>query len=431
MRILFVTPYVPSLIRVRPLNFIKQLAKRHQVTLVTLVTGDPYEDEAINHLRHYCEQIHPIHLRKAASLANCCRRLMSPMPLQAAYTEFSFAREFIEDLTRRNRYDVIHVEHIRGAGLVSGITSIPKIYDSVDCITRLLKQRLSKELSLFKRALSIEELIKMRSYESAMAASFDKVVITSEADRRALVYLMRRYANQPDMPFGPGSILRRSEDTDVGYNGLDKVSVVRNGVDSDYFQPIRLPSTDRQEIVFSGKMGYFPNVSAVLDFYHKVLPRIRREKPKVRFRVVGSDPPDTVRKLQEDPIVEVTGYVPDIRPHLASADVVVCPLSIGVGIQNKVLEAMSMGKPVVATPIACRGIPNAIHGEHLIRAEDEMGMATSVIGLLERPEQRVRLGENARRLVSTTYSWRASTLELEGTYESTLEPSIGSMGYAA
>jgi glycosyltransferase involved in cell wall biosynthesis len=170
---------------------------------------------------------------------------------------------------------------------------------------------------------------------------------------------------------------------------------------------------------------------AVMDFYHDVFPRIRRKNPQARFKIVGSDPPDAIRRLQDDPGVVVTGYVPDIRPHLASAGVIVCPLRIGVGIQNKMLEAMSMGKPVVATPIACKGIPGAVPGTHLIQSDDPVEMALSIIELLERPEHRARLGENARELVTRTYSWKASASALEDAYERTLGLCDRSTRYAA
>ncbi len=193
------------------------------------------------------------------------------------------------------------------------------------------------------------------------------------------------------------------------------VAVVSNGVDSEYFRPMDLP-VDENCIAFTGKMSYVANASSVLHFYRKIFPRIRAKCPGSRFKIIGSSPPDCIRKLEDDPAVTVTGYVPDIRPQLGSAAVVVCPLTVGVGIQNKVLEAMAMAKPVVSTSVACSGIPEAVHGHHLIRADNPENFADEVLRLLEHPRRRVQLGENACQLVCTQYSWDGAAQALEQVY---------------
>ncbi|MHB0912824.1 MAG: glycosyltransferase [Armatimonadota bacterium] len=412
MRILFVTPYVPSLVRVRPLNFLKQLSARNEVTLVSLAPGDLDEADSLARVSEYCEKVHVLPLSRTESLLSCCRRLFTSMPLQAAYTRFPAGRDFVAGLARSGAYDVLHIEHIRGAHLADGIEGIPKVYDSVDCITRLLNQLLDRERGLFSRSQNYEELMKMRSYEARVAAEFDRVVVTSEPDRRALLHLIRRFAGGLDGRRMLRRIAEELQDIRLGLAG-ERVSVVRNGVDTDYFRHSSGP-VERGVIAMSGKMSYSPNASAALAFY-KVFRRIREVRPEVRFRIIGSDPTEAVKRLAEDPSVEVTGYVPDIRPHLASAEVIVCPLAVGVGIQNKVLEAMAMGKPVVATPVACKGIPDAVDGLHLVRAH-LAGMAEAVLGLLPDPDRGRRLGEAARELVVSEYGWDAAARSLEEIY---------------
>ena len=407
MRILFITPYVPSLIRVRPFNFIKQLSRRHEIMLVSIVQGEK-DAAAVDQVREYCEKVYAFRLSKARSLASCCRRLLSRTPLQAAYTDLPSARTFVSRMAERGIFDLLHVEHIRGAHLVGGVKCIPRIFDSVDCITRLLKLRLAQQRGTFQRALGYEELLKMRSYEPTVAAAFDSVVITSRHEKRALEWLMQRSQNAES----------------------SRVAVVGNGVDSDYFRPME-NETPSGTIVFSGKMSYFPNVTGVLHFYSEVFPRIRRRRPDARLKIVGSDPPDAIRRLARDPAVEVTGYSPDIRPHIASAEVVVCPLTIGVGIQNKVLEAMAMGKPVVATSVACKGIPDAFDGRDLIYADEPSEMAESVLRIMDNPQLGQRLGENARRLVGERYSWDAVARELEAVHAYTVDAYRGQILTAA
>lgn len=392
MRILFVTPYLPSIMRVRPFNFIKHLSDRHEVTLISLTQGDQSDADALHELTRFCSGVYTLELNKLKSFANCCRRLLTPMPLQAAYTDMPLAKELVRQIADSRPFDLLHVEHIRGAHLAEQVTHIPKVFDAVDCITRLLKLRLNHEKSVFHRAVSAQELLKMKSYEPKTASLFDNIVITSRRDKRALEALMRSYAN--------------------GNGCKSSVTVVPNGVDCDYFQPS--PNGKSSTIVFCGRMSYFANSSAAYRFYHEAFPYIKRVCPDARFRIVGSDPPDSIRKLAEDPSVEVTGYVPDIRPHLASAALAVCPLIVGVGIQNKVLEAMAMGKPVVATEVACKGIPEIVDGEHFIKADDPIRTAGAAILLLDNPEYARRLGEHARRFAEDRYSWKSAVRQLEG-----------------
>lgn len=407
MRILFVTPYVPSLVRVRPYNFIKRLSRYHEITLLALAYGDEAEASAIEQLRDLCERVIILPLSKRQAVQNCCRRLLSPMPLQAAYTQLPEAKKLLSSLVEDSPFDLVHVEHIRAAHLVEGISRIPKIFDSVDCITRLLKFRLSRSVSPVKRALDYEEFMKMRSYEPRTAWAFDRIVMTSRHDKKALELLFRRYCHSSN---GSG----KSSDSDALGNGngdIARVAVVPNGVDCEYFRP--MAAEDSVEVVFSGRMAYYPNAQAALNFYQDVFPRIRRARPTARFKIVGSEPPDAIRKLAGDPNVEVTGYVPDLRPELASARVIVCPITIGVGIQNKVLEAMAMAKPVVASSVASRGIPGIVEGRHLITEDDPLQMSRAILDLLDNPNAAFELGRRAREFVETQYSWEAAFRQLE------------------
>lgn len=410
MRILFVTPYVPSLVRVRPYNFIKRLSRYHEITLLALAYGDEAEASALEQLRDLCERVIILPLSKRQAVQNCCRRLLSPMPLQAAYTQLPEAKKLLSSLVEDSPFDLVHVEHIRAAHLVEGISRIPKIFDSVDCITRLLKFRLSRSVSPVKRALDYEELMKMRSYEPRTASAFDSIVMTSRQDKKALEHLLRRFSRNSSNGNGKNG----SGHTDGDNGEYSRISVVPNGVDCDYFRPAA--AEDSVEVVFSGRMAYYPNTQAALSFYHEVFPRIRRVRPTARFKIIGSDPPESIRKLAGDPNVEVTGYVPDIRPQLASARVIVCPITIGVGIQNKVLEAMAMAKPVVASSVASRGIPGLLEGRHLLREDEPAGMSRAILNLLENPGEAYDLGRRARDFVETKYSWEAASRQLEQVY---------------
>jgi sugar transferase (PEP-CTERM/EpsH1 system associated) len=189
-----------------------------------------------------------------------------------------------------------------------------------------------------------------------------------------------------------------------------RVHAIENGVDSSYFAPneaIPSPySPDEVPLVFTGAMDYWPNIDAVTWFSREVLPAITRKRPDVRLYVVGMNPSSEVKALGADPRIVVTGRVPDVRPYLQHGAAVVAPLRIARGVQNKVLEAMSMAKPVVASSAAAQGIC-AKPGLHLEVAGDAAEFAAKLLHVID-PALPSRIGAAARRHVVDRYSWQSS-----------------------
>ncbi|HEX9946610.1 MAG TPA: TIGR03087 family PEP-CTERM/XrtA system glycosyltransferase [Allosphingosinicella sp.] len=182
------------------------------------------------------------------------------------------------------------------------------------------------------------------------------------------------------------------------------IRALQNGVDLDYYDPAaRFPALAERGplIVFTGQMDYAPNIDAVRWFAGEVMPML----PKARFAIVGRKPPEAVRRLA-GPRTIVTGSVPDVRSWLAAADVVAAPLRIARGIQNKVLEAMAMARPVVASPAAFEGI-EAEPGRHLLVADGAEAQAEAIAGLLEDRERAEAMGQGARRRMEQVYRWEA------------------------
>ena len=191
-----------------------------------------------------------------------------------------------------------------------------------------------------------------------------------------------------------------------------KISYFHNGVDADYFSPERdypNPYPDaRPVIVFTGAMDYWPNIDAVLWFAREVMPLLRVGMPNCLFAIVGSKPAPEVKDLARQADIRVTGRVEDVRPYLAHARVVVAPLRIARGIQNKVLEGMAMAKPVVATQQALEGIA-ASHGREVLLAGDASAMASAIQAALSEED----MGSAARKRVLEDFSWAKSLVRVD------------------
>ncbi|UIJ43554.1 TIGR03087 family PEP-CTERM/XrtA system glycosyltransferase [Sphingomonas cannabina] len=195
--------------------------------------------------------------------------------------------------------------------------------------------------------------------------------------------------------------------------GAERVHAVENGIDADRFAPdadFRRIESQGQLIVFTGQMDYPPNVEAVTWFARSVLPHIRLRHPDARFAIVGRNPTAEVEAFARGEGVIVTGEVPDVRGWLAAAAVVVAPLKLARGVQNKVLEAMAMARPVVVSGAAAEGID---HDGTICVADDVAGIADAVVALLDDPDQAEELGRSAREQVKRRYGWEARLAVLD------------------
>src|SRR5690606_17041267 len=339
MKILFICPYIPSQIRVRSYNFLRVLAARgHEITLALLAPpGEPADTLPV--LKQWCKSVHVIPHTRSQTLRNGLLGLAGDLPLQAAYSRSPGFNQLIRELTARESFDVVHLEHLRGAPLVDAISNLPIVFDSVDSITLLFEKTLAGGPNLKSRLMAKLELGRTRRFEGRLTQLYDYTAVCSELDRRRLIEL----GNDPNR---------------IGY--------VPSCVDTAYFQPVAV-ERDPLLLIFTGKMSYHANVAAIMDVIHHIMPLVWAQQPEARLQIVGKDPPPVVQALAADPRIEDTVFVSDLRPYLAKAAVSIGYVRYGVGLTTKVIQAMAMGTPVVATPHAVSTL-NTEHGRDVLVA---------------------------------------------------------------
>lgn len=400
MNILAVIPYVPNKIRVRPYNFIRHLAAHeNKVTLVTL-TSSSADLEDIENLRADGIEVFSFPLPRWQIIKNILTALPSRDPIQSYYCWSPQLARKLAELTSQSdphhRYDVVHIEHMRGARFGQYILKqrqmrMPVVWDSVDSISYLFQQSMQLSKKLTSKWITKFELPRSRRYEGYLPGLFNRVLITSRVDCESFCELV-----PADFP-------------------KSKFEVLPNGVDLNYFTPgdelVREPNT----LVVSGKMSYHANISMVSYLVDQIMPIIWSKIPEVKLLVVGKDPPQEIRSFASDPRIVVTGQVPDIRPYLQKAKVAVAPLTYGAGIQNKILEAMACATPVVVTPRVISALEVEPNRELLVGQTEEQ-FANSVISLLHDEDHRTQIGLAGRRYVEEFHDWNRITEKLEGIY---------------
>jgi len=403
MKIAYVVPYVPNRIRTRPYNLINQLsALGHEVVVFTL--GSSKEDLVdVNSLRPRVQAVN-YHVQPVwNSLLNSVWALPSPQPLQTVYSWNRGMADQLVNLLKASKslagFDVVHVEHLRGSRyarcIKAHIPDIPLIWDSVDCISYLFEQASSQSGSIFGKLITRLELTRTRKAESHLVTLFDHVLVTSGVDKKALLDLVAN-GSKPS-----------------------PISVLVNGVDLDYFRPAHDVQSDPETLVFSGKMSYHANISMAKHLVHEIMPKIWQKRPGVRLVIVGKDPPADIQKWTDHPCITVTGTVEDIRPYLWRATVAVVPLVYGAGVQNKILEAMACGIPVVTTSRVLSSL-QVQHEKDLLIADDPDGFSSQVLRLLDNPSLQYEIGKTGECYVREHHSWETIGHQLVDIYQQTI-----------
>jgi polysaccharide biosynthesis protein PslH len=408
LSILYVSPMPASPPRfgaqARVHGLMTQLARRHNLAAVILLDEEFDAEECRRAMQSYCREVVLVpnphrsllkhRLRQLRSLASTrsFERLRVTVPaLQRALDQVLLAR----------RFDIVNLEfsflgHFELRQAPSGERLPLRVVDSHNIDYELARQYARAGDSLARRLYARANWRKLRREELGTYRDADGVYLCSAADERRLLDQV------------PGV----------------RTAVIPNAADVEYYQPRPTdPRPDGRTVVFFGLLSYVPNLDGVIHFVEDIWPRIAEAHPDARLKIVGGRPPPSLLALA-GPRVELTGFVPDLRPHLAAAAAVVVPLRLGGGTRLKIVEAMAMGKAIVSTTLGAEGI-EAAPGRDLLIEDQPAAFADAVNRLLADPHLAACIGQSARRLAVERYSWSGAAQTLEGFYRRILQ--VGSL----
>jgi sugar transferase (PEP-CTERM/EpsH1 system associated) len=370
-------PYPPDKgDKIRAFHQIRAIAEKHEVDLFTLA-DDPADLAGRQALLRYCRNVTVARVHAKLAKVTALPYLATSVPLTLPFFgSRALARAFRQALQER-RYDRVFVYCSAMGQYVSGV-QVPVICDFVDADSDKWAQYANRA-SFPMNVVYSREARCLRAYERRLALRSAASIMTTERE----AVLLRQIAEGA------------------------AVHVIPNGVDGEFFRPSPRDADAPPAAVFTGDMSYYPNEDAVVFFANDVLPLIRALVPDTRFYIVGRNPGPRVLELARHPGVEVTGLVPDVRPWLDKAQVSVAPFSIAAGIQNKILEAMACGMPVVATPRTVQGLSREI-APLVETAADAPALARAVSMFLTNPARASQRGAESRAAVLEAYNWRRS-----------------------
>ena len=389
MKILVILPRFPYPLekgdKLRAYHQIRTLSANNEVYLFAL-SHDRVEDMSIKEMHRYCKDIRVVRLSKVGGALRVVRNLFGIRSLQIGYWDNGKARRELRQYEAQVKPDVVYVQMIRTLKYAAHSDS-PKVLDFQDALSMNYERRMTGRKGLPYFVLHYEFKM-LRSAEYNACGIFDALTIISDTDSQAIPC---------------------HKDTEI--------DVIRNGVDFDYFHPMDMEK--RHEVVFCGNMQYKPNIDAARYLVGEVMPIVWRTHPQATVVLAGATPKASVRQLASDR-VKVTGSVIDIRPCYAQSKVFVAPMRIGSGLQNKLLEAMSMGIPCVTTPLANDSL-EAVDGNEVLIGRDAGQLAAAIVRLLDDEGLRNTLAANANRFVHQHFSWEAMGGQLEAVLRKAIE----------
>jgi polysaccharide biosynthesis protein PslH len=389
IKILILTPQLPypphQGTSLRNYHIIRGLAQNHEVTLLTFVEpGQATDEETLRPLTSLCQHIERVAAPQRTSFTRSRQLLTSRLPDMAhrLYTPMFAIR--LRHLLEQTQFDVVQVEGIELARYMTTVKENSPhsrlIFDNHNAETELQQRNLETDRANPKRWLaalySQIQVGRLARFERWAIETADATAAVSDTDREHLQKLA------PNAP----------------------ITTIPNCIDVTAYADNGIEETIPFDLMFSGKMDYRPNIDAVLWFAEAVWPRLKAERPQTTWAIVGQKPHERLAHLADLDGVTVTGWVESIRPYLSGASLFIMPFRIGSGTRLKLIEAMAAGKAIVSTPVGAEGFP-VTHQQEVWLAETEEEMVTAVLHLLDNPQTKTRLGQQARQFAQQ-YDWR-------------------------
>lgn len=363
--------------KLRAFYQIRELSKHHELILCAVSDTKPHP-EAIKILGAFCSTIHFFRIGKTGIILRLTKAIFTSKPFQVAYFYKKSIHKQIIRLLEQHKPDFVFCQLIRTAEY-AGSTDVNKTIDYQDVFSAGLKRRLDIA-PWYKRFLLKSEYKRVLRYESQVFERFDKKTIISVPDRDKIPH--------PDKA---------------------QITIIPNGVDTDFFKPFA--SEQQYDVVFTGNMGYPPNINGAEFLVKEIMPRVWSERPDTTVVIAGANPSPKVKGLGSDNVL-ITGWVEDIRTYYACSKVFIAPMRIGTGLQNKVLEAMAMKLPCITSPLANNAL-GAREGNEILIGKNAGTYAQHILSLLSDSDFRIQLGNKGYKFVLQHFNWESTTAELE------------------
>jgi len=389
MEILFLSswfPYPPDNgARKRVWNLLKQLSRRHEITLLAFTQGEA--QPGLETVRARCQEVQTVPQRLFRP--HRLRALMGfllPQPRALTDTYSVSMQNLVEQTLAQNQFDIVVASEI-GIGLgtapyVRKVDSTPRVLEDLEL--SMVKDRMAAERGWGQRLRHSPTWWKLRRFAARLLRDLDGCTVASEQERDLVLGIVPGY--QP-------------------------LAVVPNGIDLDFYAG-NFGTPEPQSLIFPGALTYQANFDAMDFFLRRVFPLVRARCPEATLRITGRTDGVPVGRLPLSEGVILTGYLDDIRPCLAQSWACVVPLRVGGGTRLKILEAMALGTPVVATSKGAEGL-EVTPGEDILIADEPTEFADAVLRLLGDPALRAKLAANGRRLVESRYGWECIVKKLE------------------
>ena len=404
MKILWISHFVPYPPKggcfQRSYNLIREVAKNNDVYLVALRHKDKSthpESEMVkakDALGEFCKEVHILDINTFSGVKYYLLALKSIFtndPLTVNLFKSKQMHEVVKSLSNRIPFDIAHYDTISLAEYINDTCDIPKFLTHHGVESFMIRRRISNESNYLKKIYLFIEFKKLCRYEKYNCSRFAMNIAVSNDDKKML------------SDISPGL----------------KIDVVENGVDVNFFLP-KTKHDNTNRLIFAGRLDQYSNMDAVINFCTNIWPLVKEKIPGIRFTIIGNNPPQKLLDIaKNDKEIEILGYVDDVRPYFTMATISVCPIRDGGGTRIKILDAMAMGMPIVATTIGCEGI-DVTPGKDLLIADSPEEYIKNIGVILNNENVRKSISISARQKVEDRYSWNSIGSKLNRLYEESL-----------